>query len=652
MDYFAHSALANRDSIRIATILPGRGDEDIKITLSQIDLRGEMFEFEALSYVWGDSTDRRPIICHDKMFYVTRGLHRALRFLRRETSPRLLWIDAICIHQKDLAERNQQVGHMKSIYSRASQVIIWVGENVQDAQAGANMCRLALDLGKADRNFFNQTPEARRKMRDSLNRQSQFRNLLRDGLRFLQNEWFRRVWTFQEVYVSKEAMVQCREFTFPWKMFCFAWQMLDLLGIKDYSAEHTSAITVMATYLWHKEMEFEGMQDPRQLIRLSNLARSSRRHVATDPRDKLFGLLAMIEPQNGIQFPIDYRLSVEEVYTSYAKLMIQDDGHLQILSDVDRSHSDYVLPSWVPCWTKGTRQALAERIRDFPLLYRLHGEYEAKLVIPQTTDPEKLYLRGSCIDRVLRTAILKPLIDEFELPTQLTPESWHTTLIRFRHFFEGLGFTPEIYSPTAEAGVSAAIRTLAADDLPTSNRGSEETIREFFPWYFDLKGATWEESIHPEIFDVKTTIPSLHRYKTGAPVHEVYDYLFGRGTYTIWGSSPSVCRRHIDNVYYNLTREILQKIRMMSRDRKFFITDKGYLGIGPQELQEGDLVFDLLGGDVPYVLRPAANSNEYSLLGDSYMHGIMDGELWKRSVDGDGLESVHGDLTWIDVILV
>jgi hypothetical protein len=58
--------------------------------------------------------------------------------------------------------------------------------------------------------------------------------------------------------------------------------------------------------------------------------------------------------------------------------------------------------------------------------------------------------------------------------------------------------------------------------------------------------------------------------------------------------------------------------------RALFITETGYMGMG--KVEEGDEIWVLLGGDVPFVLRPVPGSSEYTLVGDCYLHGIMDGE--------------------------
>ncbi|KAH6669318.1 heterokaryon incompatibility protein-domain-containing protein [Halenospora varia] len=57
-----------------------------------------------------------------------------------------------------------------------------------------------------------------------------------------------------------------------------------------------------------------------------------------------------------------------------------------------------------------------------------------------------------------------------------------------------------------------------------------------------------------------------------------------------------------------------------------FITSRGYIGRGPLSMENGDQVCVLLGGKVPFVLRKEIDTDQYYLLGESYVHGIMGGE--------------------------
>jgi hypothetical protein len=61
-------------------------------------------EFEALSYVWGDPLITRQIKLNSQPFRVTENLEAALRRLRHDDRARIMWIDAICINQRNPRE--------------------------------------------------------------------------------------------------------------------------------------------------------------------------------------------------------------------------------------------------------------------------------------------------------------------------------------------------------------------------------------------------------------------------------------------------------------------------------------------------------------------------------------------------------------------
>jgi len=90
--------------------------------------------FEALSYVWGDSSITIPIIVDGDTFQATANLNAALRALRRPQSPRLMWVDAICINQSDIPEKNVQVSLMSKLYSGAASIVVWLGPSTPDIE--------------------------------------------------------------------------------------------------------------------------------------------------------------------------------------------------------------------------------------------------------------------------------------------------------------------------------------------------------------------------------------------------------------------------------------------------------------------------------------------------------------------------------------
>ena len=125
---FQHQPLKGIDSICVLYLQPGQFEDDVKVELTEVSLTNPPSTYEALSYVWGSPTANNPISCHGKDLLVTVNCIAAMRRLRNKKKRRVLWIDAICIDQSSMDERNQQVELMGDVYSKARRVILWLGE--------------------------------------------------------------------------------------------------------------------------------------------------------------------------------------------------------------------------------------------------------------------------------------------------------------------------------------------------------------------------------------------------------------------------------------------------------------------------------------------------------------------------------------------
>ncbi|KAH8894578.1 hypothetical protein GQ53DRAFT_84393 [Thozetella sp. PMI_491] len=68
--------------------------------------------------------------------------------------------------------------------------------------------------------------------------------------------------------------------------------------------------------------------------------------------------------------------------------------------------------------------------------------------------------------------------------------------------------------------------------------------------------------------------------------------------------------------------------------RRFFVTRNGYFGLGPSQIQDGDICAILFGANVPFVLRPMMNQGEYRLVGQCYLYGAMYGEIVEKWLSG------------------
>lgn len=101
-------------------------------------------DYIALSYTWGDPYHTRSIIINGKQIKVRSNLEAALRALRGKALVHMgifVWIDALCINQDDISERNEEVKRMRSIYRDARDVVVWLGEEENGSAIAMRMIK-------------------------------------------------------------------------------------------------------------------------------------------------------------------------------------------------------------------------------------------------------------------------------------------------------------------------------------------------------------------------------------------------------------------------------------------------------------------------------------------------------------------------------
>jgi len=100
----------------------------IKCTLRTYSFDSDPPPYTALSYTWGPKVKPNSIELNKVSFPVGHNLWAFLEEMRLQERFCMYWIDAICIEQESLSERNHQVQMMRQIYSNAKSVSIWLGE--------------------------------------------------------------------------------------------------------------------------------------------------------------------------------------------------------------------------------------------------------------------------------------------------------------------------------------------------------------------------------------------------------------------------------------------------------------------------------------------------------------------------------------------
>ncbi|CAL8574396.1 hypothetical protein XPA_000356 [Xanthoria parietina] len=141
--------------IRLLTLLPGRFNAPICVTLeTKVLSHANIPKYQALSYAWGSELDRLNIHVvagrgvqgvKSAALSVTRNLFEGLKHLRQTRRSTVLWIDQICVDQKNLEERKEQVLRMPDIYSLAQGVIVWLGPEKDDSNVAMEVLN---DIGQ------------------------------------------------------------------------------------------------------------------------------------------------------------------------------------------------------------------------------------------------------------------------------------------------------------------------------------------------------------------------------------------------------------------------------------------------------------------------------------------------------------------------
>lgn len=143
----------------------------------------------------GTGSAKRPISIDGEVFPVRQNLWTFLKCLQEcDGKPFVMWIDAICVDQNNISERNQQVQLMSDIYSNASRVCVWLGEDP--------LGDLRLFETLRPENPWADWPQVKRKIRwmRERRRQAAIKSLL-------DNPYWRRAWIVQEFILARRVLV-------------------------------------------------------------------------------------------------------------------------------------------------------------------------------------------------------------------------------------------------------------------------------------------------------------------------------------------------------------------------------------------------------------------------------------------------------------
>lgn len=613
---------------------------DIICTLKNVSLESHP-PYEALSYVWGNTaTSGSTIILEGKPKGVTENLAAALRHLRLKNEPRKLWVDALCIDQEDINERDDQVIHMKEIYQHCATDLLWLGDDSSIIEKGAAAMKSMGPVTQLGEDSLETDVESYWREIQGWKREKSLEQQWFEAISALlgKPQVWKRVWIMQEVSFAPRVVLVSGNATLPWdhvEEFLDAENYIRQYGFPDafhgpFSHGMGSLRDVLTFYLasaqilaHQRRIAAAMMQQPPQQGEtlpptsslLDVLARFRHTH-ATDPRDKVFALLGLTS--NPLSITPTYHDSKRQVYTKTATAIINASGNLDLLCQspwglFGTAGRDASLPSWVPDFANSGYTA--------DILFAQRGIYapagDAQLQTPCTaTDDGRLPLEG------WDAGELRKLYPQIKGPETLKmPDE----VLR-----EGIEAGNESLRLLLSSSEEPHRRSESRDGDDAEGRGSGAGLRRFEQyWRTIMLDCKRYPVTRLDEDDVSKLRPEWEAWLRIPYVMK---------TWTL--SSGEVC----SGPYQEEDSTAVDGIRRHCSYRshtwgmRFGVLEDGGYAMLPEQVEEGDRVAVLKGAKTPVVLRreegEAQGGEEiWTLIGPCYVHGLMDGQIVEKGFE-------------------
>ncbi|KAI3316760.1 heterokaryon incompatibility protein-domain-containing protein [Xylariaceae sp. AK1471] len=312
-----HSASKRDRAIRLLQLNPGNAGEPLTARLINTDLVSAHRRYTALSYVWGRAPEygnEQARIYIDNMYLpIWDNLNMALHHLRSTNLMVTLWVDALCINQADQEEKSSQVALMTDIYGGAEKVHAWLGEASAESLLGIEILSYLIGDGPFDDGApwnRNPAPEVAKGLRDILDR-----------------TYFSRIWIVQEAALGQRVEIQVGNLSVQWSSGLDARRFLMRIKLLEVSPAWGEEQSGYIDFRPLRELLDHSVAMEAQQVgkhpspTLLNVVHSMRHMHSTDPRDKIFGLLGLVQPAEVAGFVPDYNLTREETYRRFYKFV-------------------------------------------------------------------------------------------------------------------------------------------------------------------------------------------------------------------------------------------------------------------------------------------------------------------------------------------
>ncbi|KAL1863997.1 hypothetical protein Daus18300_007962 [Diaporthe australafricana] len=595
--------LEHEDSFRLLELLPGQQDSPLAVRLLTSNLH-ECPPYEALSYAWGDlnETEALRVFAHDPEagssnsnlslpLSVTCSCARALRRLRFADAPRILWVDSICIDQSRVIERNHQLYLMARIYSGAARVVVYLGESDDDASSDTVIDWLRdLHEPSGDAGSAKSVPPY-----DVI-------------MAFLGRRWFTRTWVLQEIRLSKAATVVCGDREVDWEAFL---ELRHWFNQRRWKTQPPFAVDAL---VFQKDSGEGWFTTPSYAERLLRMLQNTRELNATDPRDKLFALLPLLEwedqqhddidPARQVrstkhtQFTIpkpDYNQTTAETFTKLARSLLE--VGLNVLYDVETPTKIPDLPSWAPDWSIVSISRF-HGIKSHKRLENALPKHDARDVTRKWTFSDfttsggiqstQLHIRAAAAETIVKIGELcdvnngffpmkqwESLCDPVHLEKCSVTQEMNLQMQRVEQLPE---FVKTLFCAAMTA--YADVMEMAVEQIREMDENGPEGLDT------GVRSIATGDKHSADLTSLKEEVkkPKAERMAM-------------KDIFKTMGPSYQIQAEHMFHTCHG---------------RRFFVTDAGNLGLAPKASVVGDRIMEIEGVNSPFVVKLVGTSNDGS----------------------------------------
>ncbi|OCK79052.1 hypothetical protein K432DRAFT_435595 [Lepidopterella palustris CBS 459.81] len=588
---YPYSALQGAQPIRLIELHPAKDQSsDLHCSFYQADLVDKKripLSYEAVSYAWGKADLPNVLFCDDTPSFIrgsrspsecqgmwhlriTESLDCALRAFRSTTRERT-----------DGSEKMHQVRQMKRIYQEATRVLIWLGE---EGLSGGHTLRWLEELGQWRLKFlpFGSMEMAKDAALPTLQQ-------------FFLRSWFRRRWVIQEVTHSRTAILSCGQVQCDWKDFAAAIDLLYDIDSRVALCQCTvlevlKGLRLMDLMKTKPDLTYGfGLLDSLNLFHASDTARA---------QDRILALVSFSEnPEAYIDFGHDYyKESTHSFYTQFARNALERTQSLDILHLAGTFRTLDNPPysaTWIPDWCSAPRYKPFLNIK----------KYSAGIGPSDPINPLTPVIFGSGATRLILDGILFGNIVSRSDPINKSP-CYDQVCNMMPHYctIANCAFDED------DGARHALATTLIAD----------QGLSERFPWLPRRTQETEKQLKFRQMLEV-----GFLRLCYSAPKSPTLATPNSPSGITRSDSLQSFLDTPRSHKY---AQRYAALVSTTMNGRCLFRTASGHIGIGPEDLRPGDCVVIFVGARTPFVVRHSSDGETFEVVGDCYVHGIMNGE--------------------------